>query len=179
MYGMNAPAKDFDGENKYIRITDISESSNTFIPNPLTSPDDELDDKFLLKDNDLLFARTGASTGKSYLYDKNDGKLYFAGFLIKINIINAVSRFIFYQTLRNQYNNWVKIISVRSGQPGINAEEYKNYKFKSSSLKEQQKIANFLSYVDKKITLLKDRLDSFEDFKKFCMQQLFAEKFKI
>ena len=43
MYGMNSVAKEYDGFNKYIRITDISETSNKFVPNPLTSPDGELD----------------------------------------------------------------------------------------------------------------------------------------
>jgi len=153
-YGMNSAAKDYDGKNKYIRITDIDEKSNKFIPNPLCSPDDNLDKNFLLKDNDLLFARTGASTGKSYLYNNNDGKLYFAGFLIKFNITNANSKFIFYNTLREEYKNWVKVTSVRSGQPGINANEYKNYELKLPSLKEQEKIVFFLSHVDKKIDLL-------------------------
>ena len=51
MYGMNSAATDFDGFNKYIRITDISESSNKFVPSPLTSPDGNLDEKFKLKEN--------------------------------------------------------------------------------------------------------------------------------
>ena len=70
MYGMNSAAKDYDGFNKYIRITDISETSNKFIPNPLTSPDGYLEDKYKLKKGDIVFARTGASTGKTYLYDE-------------------------------------------------------------------------------------------------------------
>ena len=71
-YGLNTAATEFDGENKYIRITDIDEISHQFVPNPLTSPEGELDKKFLLKENDLVFARTGASTGKSYLYNKKE-----------------------------------------------------------------------------------------------------------
>ncbi|WP_240516051.1 hypothetical protein [Candidatus Izimaplasma sp. ZiA1] len=64
-YGMNAAAIPFDGTNKYIRITDIDEGSNTYKPNPLVSPKGTLDDDFLVKEGDILFARTGASTGKS------------------------------------------------------------------------------------------------------------------
>ena len=67
---MNSAAKDFDGVNKYIRITDISDISHKFVPNPLTSPEGQLNDKFRLKEGDIVFARTGASTGKSYLYNK-------------------------------------------------------------------------------------------------------------
>ena len=84
-YGMNSAATEFDGTNKYIRITDIDEETSLYSNNPV-SPLGSLDDKFLVKENDILFARTGASTGKTYLYNKTDGKLYFAGFLIRANI---------------------------------------------------------------------------------------------
>ncbi|MBL0113550.1 MAG: hypothetical protein IPP42_23060 [Saprospiraceae bacterium] len=83
-YGMNAAATEFDGIHKYIRITDIDVSSYEFTPNPLTSPLGDIDEKFRLKQGDLIFARTGASVGKSYLYNPKDGALYYAGFLIKL-----------------------------------------------------------------------------------------------
>ena len=174
MYGMNSAAKDFDGVNKYIRITDISETSHKFAPNPLTSPEGQLNDKFRLKEGDIVFARTGASTGKSYLYNKKDGKLYFAGFLIKFHIDKACPQFVFYNTLRNNYENWVKVISVRSGQPGINAEEYKNFMFYLPSIKEQEKIANFLSLIDKKIEFLEKTLVLYQKIKKHILEQIFA-----
>ena len=71
----NSAATEFDGTNKYIRITDIDEKTSLYSDTPV-SPLGILDDKFLVKENDILFARTGASTGKSYLYNKTDGKLY-------------------------------------------------------------------------------------------------------
>ena len=74
-YGLNAAAKAFDGENKYIRITDIDEGSNKYSLSDVVSPDCELDEDYLVKENDILFARTGASTGKTYLYNKDDGKM--------------------------------------------------------------------------------------------------------
>ena len=83
---MNAPATKYDGFNKYIRITDIDEASSKYLSNNPVSPDGELLDKYLVKFNDILFARTGASTGKTYIYNKLDGKLYFAGFLIRAKI---------------------------------------------------------------------------------------------
>ncbi|MCZ3367268.1 MULTISPECIES: restriction endonuclease subunit S [Methanobacterium] len=179
MYGMNTAATDFDSENKYIRITDIDENSHKFRPNPLCSPEGYLDDKFLLKENDLLFARTGASTGKSYLYEKADGKLYFAGFLIKFHINNANPKFIFYNTIREKYYNWVKMMSVRSGQPGINAEEYKKFEIKLPSFPEQEKIASFLSKIDEKIEKLGKKEDLWQNYKKGMMQQLFSQKLRF
>ncbi|WP_270599210.1 hypothetical protein [Clostridium baratii] len=95
-YGMNSAAIDFDGENKYIRITDIDDESNKYKSDSLVSPEGNLDEKYLVKCNDILFARTGASVGKSYLYNEEDGKLYFAGFLIRGNVKERYnSKFIF------------------------------------------------------------------------------------
>ncbi len=179
MYGMNSAAKDYDGFNKYIRITDISETSNKFIPNPLTSPDGDLEDKYKLKKGDIVFARTGASTGKTYLYDDNDRNLYFAGFLIKFHIDNADPKFIFYNTLKEEYLNWVSVMSVRSGQPGINSNEYKKLPIILPSLDEQNKISNFLTSIDKKIDLLERNHQFYQEFKKFLMQQIFTQKLRF
>lgn len=179
MYGMNSTAKDYDGFNKYIRITDISETSNKFIPNPLTSPDGDLEDKYKLKKGDIVFARTGASTGKTYLYDDNDRNLYFAGFLIKFHIDNADPKFIFYNTLKEEYLNWVSVMSVRSGQPGINSNEYKKLPIILPSLDEQNKISNFLTSIDKKIDLLERKHQFYQEFKKFLMQQIFTQKLRF
>ncbi len=179
MYGMNSAAKDFDGINKYIRITDISEKSHKFFPNPLSSPEGELDNKYKLQKGDLVFARTGASTGKSYLYDENDGNLYFAGFLIKFHIDQAVPKFIFYNTLKEEYLNWVSVMSVRSGQPGINSKEYNKLPIYLPSLDEQRIISNFLENVDKKIELLEEKHQSYLSFKKYLMQQIFTQKLRF
>ena len=171
-YGMNVPATDYDGENKYIRITDIDEETSLYTNNNV-SPLGILDDKFLLKENDILFARTGASTGKTYLYDKKDGKLYYAGFLIKAHIKdNYIGKFIFEQTKLNKYYNWVRITSMRSGQPGINSLEYGNYKFAITSIFEQQKIANFFTLIDKKINLQTQKVELLKKCKKGLLQNL-------
>ncbi|MGL6131868.1 MAG: restriction endonuclease subunit S [Fusobacteriaceae bacterium] len=175
MYGMNSSAIKYDGKNKYIRITDINEKTNKFDPNPLCSPSGEIDEKFLVNCNDILFTRTGASTGKSYIYNSKDGKIYFAGFLIRFNInFENNSNFIFYQTLRNEYKNWLKIMSMRSGQPGINAEEYKELGLFIPVLAEQEKIANFLSSIDKKIELVDTELERNKEFKNGLLQKMFV-----
>lgn len=175
MYGMNAASRDYDGENGYIRITDIDENTRLFLPNPLTSPDGQLDDKYLLKAGDLLFARTGASVGKSYLHQSEKGKVYFAGFLIRFSIINAISYFIYAQTLTEQYRIWVLKTSMRSGQPGINAEEYKSYSIYLPSISEQQKIASCLSALDELITAQTAKIEQLKLHKKGLMQGLFPK----
>lgn len=179
MYGMNAAAVDFDGENKYIRITDINEDTRAFSPNPLTSPDGLLEEKYSLKIGDLLFARTGASVGKSYLHVKENGKIYFAGFLIRFTVKDAAPYFIYAQTLTKHFQKWVLATSVRSGQPGINAEEYKSYPIllpPDKEKKEQQKIASCLSSLDEVITAENQKLEVLKDHKKGLLQNLFPQE---
>lgn len=180
-YGLNAAAKKFDGVNKYLRITDIDESSSLFKPNPITSPDLScIDDKYLLQENDICFTRTGASVGKCYKYHTQDGKLYYAGFLIKFSIAkNANASFIKLITERSKYWNWVQTVSMRSGQPGINAEEYKSFEFQAPRLREQEKIATFFSTIDQKIHLLKDKKEKLERYKKGVMQQIFSQQLRF
>ncbi len=149
---MNAPAKEYDGIHKYIRITDIDEQTSAYKQDDVVSPDAELEEKYKVKENDILFARTGASTGKSYLYDINDGVLYYAGFLIRGNVkIDNNAKFVFLQTKTSNYKNWVGIMSARSGQPGINSQEYSSYRFRIPSKAEQNKIAQVFSLIDDRI----------------------------
>ena len=173
-YGLNAASKKFDSKNKYIRITDIDETTGKYNNLDIVSPDCVLSDEYKLKINDLLFARTGASTGKTYLYNENDGKMYFAGFLIKFSIKEEYySNFIFYITQTSKYKKWVSIMSTRSGQPGINAKEYSKYKFSCPVYNEQVKISNIISKIDNIIEKANILLDFYNDYKKGLLQKMF------
>ena len=153
-YGMNAASKPFDGEHKYIRITDIDENTSEYKEDGVVSPDSEIDEHYRVNENDILFARTGASTGKTYLYSQKDGRLYFAGFLIRMNVSSLNNaRFVFYLTQTSRYKKWVQIMSMRSGQPGINSQEYSSYRCFLPKLEEQQKIADLLTLVDRRISV--------------------------
>lgn len=179
-YGMNSAAIEYDGKNKYIRITDIDENSHKYINKNRVSPSGELEDKYIVRKNDILFARTGASTGKTYLYNENDGSLYFAGFLIRGNVKKEYnSYFVFSQTLTDKYNKWVALTSIRSGQPGINSNEYSGYRIKVPSLSEQTKIGDFLSTVDDKIQNQQDKITHLENIKKGFMQKIFSRKIRF
>ena len=155
-YGLNVAAKEYDGQNKYLRITDIDDTSRQFVSADITSPDANLAeaDNYRLSDGDVLFARTGASVGKTYLYKKSDGLVYFAGFLIRAKIKESVSAgFIFQNTLTRSYERYIAITSQRSGQPGVNAQEYAEYQLMLPELFEQEKIAKLLEALDILITL--------------------------
>ena len=150
-YGMNAAAKNYDGLNKYIRITDIDEASSSYTDKDIVSPDGVLTDNYLVNNRDILLARTGASTGKSYLYKKSDGKLYYAGFLIRANVTTHDPYFVFSQLHTHRYWRWVSIMSARSGQPGINSQEYSSFPIYTTSIEEESKIAKLLSLLDERI----------------------------
>jgi len=165
-YGMNAPAKEYDGVNKYIRITDIDENSSEYSCANIVSPDGALSDKYLVNKNDILFARTGSSTGKTYLYRPADGRLYFAGFLIRANVKDDNdSNFIYYQCKLKRYWNWVRIMSARSGQPGINSQEYSAYTIYSTSKDEQIKISSLLTLLDERIATQRRLIEDLEKLK--------------
>ncbi|MCT3189069.1 restriction endonuclease subunit S [Limosilactobacillus reuteri] len=175
-YGLNTPATDYDGINKYLRITDIDDVSHKFDISHLTSPKLK-DDNYLLANGDILFARTGASVGKSYRYSNIDGKVYYAGFLIKAHIKDHFStNFIFDTTLLPRYHYFVQVTSMRSGQPGINAKEYQKYIIYTPSESEQNKISDLILTIQKLIDLQQRKLKQLERLKTAMLQQLLANQ---
>lgn len=175
-YGLNASAKEFDGENKYIRITDIDDVSRKFKEDSLTSPDINVSecDNYLLCEKDILFARTGASVGKTYLYDKKDGKVYFAGFLIRARIKEKFdSKFIFQNTLTDRFTQYVKVTSQRSGQPGVNGKEYGEYELYVPKYEEQQSIGSYFSNLNNLINSYQEKVSQLETLKKKLLQDMF------
>ena len=174
-YGMNAAAKSYDGENKYIRITDIDESSSTYDDKDIVSPDGTLSDNYLVKERDILLARTGASTGKTYLYRKSDGKLYYAGFLIRANVTTHNPYFVFSQLHTYRYWRWVSIMSARSGQPGINSQEYSSFPVFTTSIQEENKIAKLLSLLDDRISTQNKIIEKLESLIKGLNDSLYTQ----
>ena len=177
-YGLNAAASDFDGEKKYLRITDIDDQTREFRTDDLSSPDinNPIDDKYLLKEGDILFARTGASVGKTYLYKASDGKTYYAGFLIRAHVSDeADAGFIFQSTLTERYKQFVLLTSQRSGQPGINAQEYADFLLPLLSLSEQRRIGKFFSRLDSLITLHQRKYDKLCVLKKSMLDKMFPK----
>ncbi|MBO0481325.1 restriction endonuclease subunit S [Candidatus Enterococcus courvalinii] len=175
-YGLNASAKKFDGSNKYIRITDIDDISHKFNQSGVTSPDIDFAsaDNYKLKKGDILFARTGASVGKTYMYRESDGLVYYAGFLIRARIKSKISsEFVFQTTFTDSYNRFIKITSQRSGQPGVNAEEYSNFKIMIPNYEEQNAIGCFFKKIDDTITLHQRKLDALMQMKNGFLKQLF------
>lgn len=178
-YGVGAEAIPFNGYDKYIRITDIDDSNGAYVPNPIVSPS-FYSDQHIVRENDLLVARTGASVGKSYLYNKKDGKLIFAGFLMKLNICAANSQLVFYNTKTNRYQSWVASESARTGQPGLNIEQLKSFQLAvPSNDNEQRRIAKALRDIDGLISSLTKLIEKKQNIKTATMQQLLTGKKRL
>ena len=177
-YGLNAAAKEYDEENKYIRITDIDDNTHEFLTDNLTSPDIDLTgaDNYKLTKGDILFARTGASVGKSYIYRISDGLVYYAGFLIRARIKEEYDEeFVFQNTLTDRYNKYIAVTSQRSGQPGVNAQEYSEFEIKVPKKEEQTKIGIYFRNLDHLITLHQRKCEQTKNLKKYMLQKMFPK----
>ena len=177
-YGLNAAAKPFDGKNRYIRITDIDDNSRSFLQTDLTSPDTNLDQakSSILQEGDIVFARTGASVGKTYIYNKNDGLVYFAGFLIRVRVKPEYNvDFVFQNTLTKNYAMFINITSQRSGQPGVNAQEYASFTFLTPTLPEQARIGAFFRHLDRLVALHQRKRGRLENIKKAMLEKMFPK----
>ena len=178
-YGLNAAAKEYDGIHKYIRITDIDDETHNFIQSNLTSPDIDFNSDvsdYKLNINDIVFARTGASVGKTYLYNPNDGDLYYAGFLIRGKVNEACDAgFIYQNTLTKDYDSFIRITSQRSGQPGVNSKEYATFRLNIPCKNEQEKISKFLNSLDKLFTLHQRKLEKLKLNKSALLQKIFPQ----
>ena len=180
-YGINAAAVPLTGNLPvYLRITDISEDGY-FKPSTKVGVDNSFSSLYNLDAGDLVVARTGASVGKSYLYRPEDGELIYAGFLIKLSPDqNKLKSDFLFQYLRSEsYWAWVVVMSMRSGQPGINGVEYGQLPIPLPSPEEQTAIANALSDVDNLIASLETLIAKKSAIKTAAMQQLLTGKKRL
>lgn len=179
-YGLNASAKNFDGIHKYLRITDIDDSSRLFLTDKLSSPDvnftEEDYENYKLQKNDLLFSRTGASVGKTYLYRESDGEVYYAGFLIRARLRDSYDgNFVFQQTLTDKYKQFIEITSQRSGQPGVNGKEYGEWKIGMTSYHEQSAIGSLFRTLDDLLASYKGNLANYQSLKATMLSKMFPK----
>jgi len=180
-YGLNAPATDYSVNlPTYLRITDIDDNGN-FIHSTKKSVDNLSAKEYYLKDGDIVFARTGATVGKTYLYDVRDGQLVYAGFLIKFspNPNKLIPYYLKAHTETKDYTNWVAITSQRSGQPGINAAEYCSLKLAIPPIEEQERICNVLQLWDTAISKQAQLVEKLTLRKRGLMQQLLTGKKRL
>lgn len=152
-YGIGASAVEKrDDLYTYLRITDIRDDG-TLNMDDLKSVDDLEAPNYLLSPNDIVFARTGASTGRNYFYDGSDGEFVYAGFLIKFSIdpqkVNPL--YIKYYCQSLQYRNWIKSFSTGSTRGNINAKTFGDMQISLPSREQQDFLVETLAPIDAKI----------------------------
>ena len=149
-YGTSASAAERtdNTQPKYIRITDFDdygiEENHEYVAAESYSS------KHLLQPNDILFARTGGTVGKTYFYDGKIGEAVFAGYCIRFRFDESkvLPKFVYWYTKTDTYQNWVNGIQRPSGQPNINKEEYKSFEIVLPSLDIQQKLVDYMDTAD-------------------------------
>ena len=154
-YGIAASAVDYDSQKPtYLRITDINDDG-TINFDGLKSVDDENSYKYILKENDIVFARTGASTGRSYFYQKEDGVFVYAGFLIKFSLdpqkVNP--RYLKYYTHSKMYYDWVHSFDSGATRGNINAKTFGDMLLDLPERNVQDEIVSILKEIDDKIAV--------------------------
>jgi len=161
--------RSFMEEPRYIRITDIDENG-LISYNELGATAKMIEDKYILGENDLLIARSGATVGKAYIHKHVPYECFFAGYLIRfiIDTDKALPEYIFTYTQLNAYKEWVNAIQRPSGQPNINSEEYQSLEIPLPNIERQQVIVDVIksAYLQKKqkeseAQLLLDSIDTY------------------
>ena len=152
-YGIAASAVPFSPSLfTYLRITDINDDG-TLNKTGLMSVDDANASNYLLEPNDIVFARTGNSTGRTYFYDGSEGKLVYAGFLIKFSLDDKKvnPRILKYYTHSKPYYDWVHSFDTGGTRGNINAKTFGNLPIVLPSRKAQDRIVDIMKSFDDKI----------------------------
>lgn len=154
-YGIAAPAVEYDPQfPAYLRISDINDDGtlNTTDRKSVADPSAK---NYMLKRGDIVFARTGGSTGRNYYYDERDGNFAFAGFLIKFSLdpTRVNPRFIKYYTQSKPYWNWIRSFNTGSTRGNINAKTLANMPIPLPSQPVQNAIVSICDSISEKIRL--------------------------
>lgn len=155
VYGIPASAEDFDvNKSRYLRITDISEDGKLINENKKSVSSQDIE-KYILEEGDLVFARTGNSTGKTYYHEAKNGRLAFAGFLIKYSLNPKLvnPKYLRYYTITKHYKEWVENFSLGSTRGNINAQSFGECPIPFPDRLQQDFLVKVLSNLDTKIEI--------------------------
>ena len=183
MYGANESAESEDESYpRYIRITDIDEDGK-LRPDTFRSLPPAKAEPYLLKKGDLLFARSGATAGKTYLFNE-DIKACFAGYLIKASLKETLlPEYLNYYTKSGIYDNWKKSIFIQATIPNIGAEKYANLQITLPSIKEQKDIVKHLDVETGKINQVvrncKNQISLLQERKQIIINEVVTGKVKV
>ena len=151
-YGANVSAKDGNPatDYRYIRITDIDDYGN--LKNDWQTAE-VIEEKYILEDGDFLFARSGATAGKTFLYKNSDGKAIYAGYLIRFRPKKDIvsPKYLALVTKSTNYQKWAEETRGGTAQPNINAQQFSEYRIPVPSMSFQIGIINEVKTYEEKI----------------------------
>ena len=145
------------GKYRLLRITDIQNNNVQWNNVPYTDFDSNKAESYLLNDGDILFARTGATVGKSYLVQGLTEKAIYASYLIRVQTYDAVlPQYIKFYFESGYYWEQIEQESVGVGQPNVNGSILGNLQIPIPPIHEQNRIVL-------ELTRWKDIIDAIED----------------
>ena len=153
---------------RYIRITDIS-PNGTLKNSGMLSLDESSAQNYMLHEGDILFARSGATVGKSFIYHNYYGRAAYAGYLIKASFNRLVlPEFVYYYTCSSAYEIWKNSIFIQSTIQNIGADRYSNLPISvPNSIDKQLRIVRYLNnFCSKFDAIIYNLQTSIEDYKK-------------
>ena len=161
-YGANVAATEGNplSDYRYIRITDITDAGEL---NNDWKTAERIDEQYILTDKDLLFARSGATAGKPFLYREKYGKALFAGYLIRFRFTEKVMpEYVFQFCLAEEYRKWVLAHRGGTAQPNINAQQYSSFKLPLAPPDVQEKVVIECKAIDKEVEEAKLKISEAE-----------------
>lgn len=185
-YGANESGDKFAEDSvRYIRITDITadgklkdDENNQYLPMPVA-------EGYILKDKDVLFARSGGTVGKSFLYREEYGTSAFAGYLIKAECDQAslMPEYLIYYTQSSLYELWKNMIFIQATIQNIGANKYSNMEIPVPSIEEQASIVEHLggkcSQIDRLIAIKQAKIEKLEQYKRSLIYEYVTGKREV
>ena len=184
-YGANANGIAYRPDlARYVRITDILDNRlrDDILKQSLPN---EIANDYILQDNDILFARSGGTVGKTFIFDASKyGKCAFAGYLIRARIsAENIAKYVYYYTLGTCYNEWKNRIFIQSTIQNIGASKYSMLDITVPSLDEQKQIADYLdekcAKIDEIIALRTEQINQLKEYKKSLIYEYVTGKKEV
>lgn len=184
-YGANESAEEEILENpRYIRITDFGKNGklkkDTFKSLPIEKAND-----YLLNEGDILFARSGATVGKTFQFKDYNGIACFAGYLIKAtpNLNIVLSDYLYLFTKTSSYEQWKNSIFNQATIQNIGADKYSILEITIPPIEEQKEIVNFIQketkIIDSKIKKTKKLIDLLTEYRSALISDVVTGKVNV
>ena len=180
-YGASASARPYDPESpRYVRITDLTDDGRLRTEDARSADPSQVKG-YELVPSDLLFARSGATVGKTYLYRSKDGPCVYAGYLIRFRPVPSlvVPKYLGLWTHSGTYQRWVASMFRAGAQPNINAREYSSMRIPLPPLDEQRTIVALLDGVDDAINGLREEQGRLQTMKASTAGVLLAGRVRV